>query len=101
MSRHAMELTYRVGTTYVGAVADDYRKRIGSRIRRARQRAGLKPRELAQRLDIDQRQLSRWENGHVAPSPRYMRRLEQELNVPAESFLRSDDEEDEPEPQAA
>lgn len=94
-----MELTHHVGTTYVGPVADDYRKRIGNRIRRARLRAGLKQRELAQRLDIDQRQLNRWENGHVAPSPRYMARLEEELDVPAESFLRTDEtEENDPRP---
>jgi transcriptional regulator with XRE-family HTH domain len=77
---------------------DDYRRRVGARIRRARKAAGLTQHQLAIKLvNVQAAQISRWERGENMPSPRSMQALEEALEVPAETFLRSDDE---PEPDA-
>ena len=74
---------------------DDYRRRIGERIHKVRKRAGLTQHELAVKLDVYDSQISRWETGKSAPSVTHMRALERALEVPAETFLRSDEDEDE------
>ena len=64
----------------------DYRRRIGERIRRARETAGLSQTELAQRLGVADKQISRWENG-VQPRPGTLERVAAALGVEVERFF--------------
>jgi len=78
--------------------SDDYRKRVGRRIRRARLRAGLNTQtKLAQALGVSDNQVNRWEKGRHMPNPPMLERIANTLGVPAESFLLPDDDDDEPE----
>ena len=60
----------------------------GRIIRAWRRRAGLTQEQLARALSVTFSTVSRWENGHVQPSPlawRAMARLAVERNCPLES----------------
>lgn len=70
---------------------DDYRRRVGRRIRQARQRQGWTQTELARRMGVAEGQVNKWENGRVMPNPRNLERLGRTLGVPAETFLLPDD----------
>ena len=52
---------------------------IGTRIRRQREHVGLSQRELGAALDVDQREVSRWEVGRIKPSGASLRRIAEEL----------------------
>jgi transcriptional regulator with XRE-family HTH domain len=68
---------------------DDYRRRIGRRIREARLAKEWSQTQLAQRLGVADKQVSRWENGQM-PYPQTLERIAAELGVTAEWFLRDD-----------
>lgn len=55
---------------------------LSERIKRLRRAQNLTQQELADRLDIDQGAVSRWERGHITPSPRYRQELERVLAAP-------------------
>lgn len=66
---------------------DDYRERVGRRIRQTRERRSLSQTELARLMEVSDAQISRWERGRVMPSPRHLEGLGRALGVPAETFL--------------
>jgi transcriptional regulator with XRE-family HTH domain len=74
---------------------DDYRKRVGRRIQRARKDKHWSQHQLAQAVDVQDNAVSRWENGRHMPSPPMLERIGNALGVPAESFLLVSDDEDE------
>lgn len=60
---------------------------LGERIKYLRKANNLTQQQLAERLKIDQGAVSRWEKGHITPSPRYRQELEQLLKA---SLLEAD-----------
>lgn len=68
-------------------MADDHRKRIGRRIRTARERKGWTQKQLAHALDVTESQISRWENGHAMPQPHTRDAIADALDTVAERFL--------------
>jgi transcriptional regulator with XRE-family HTH domain len=56
------------------------RERVGRRIRAARLREGLEPRDLAYTLKISDRTLERWETGEVYPQLRNRKLLAETLD---------------------
>ena len=62
-------------------------KHFGQRLREARVDAGLSQSDLEQLSGIPKARLSRYENGHVAPSIRTLERLSRALNVSEASLL--------------
>lgn len=54
---------------------------IGERLRTLRTEAGWSQAELAQRIDSDARQVSRYENGRITPSLEALVRIGQTFNV--------------------
>jgi transcriptional regulator with XRE-family HTH domain len=57
------------------------RERVGRRIRAARLKEGLEPRDLAYRLHVDERTLERWEGGEVYPQLRNRKALAESLEL--------------------
>ncbi|SFB82658.1 Helix-turn-helix domain-containing protein [Marinospirillum celere] len=55
---------------------------LGERIKRLRRAKNLTQQQLADLLNIDQGAVSRWERGHITPSARYRKELEQVLSAP-------------------
>jgi len=74
---------------------EDYGKRIGRRIKSARENRGMTQTALAQAMGVADAQVSRWENGRVVPQRRNLEAIANALGVRAETFLLDDDEEDE------
>ncbi len=62
-------------------------KHFGHRLREARLNAGLSQSELEELSGIPKARLSRYENGHVAPSIQTLERLARALNVSEASLL--------------
>jgi transcriptional regulator with XRE-family HTH domain len=62
-------------------------KNFGQRLREARVGAGLSQSELEEISGIPKARLSRYENGHVAPSIQTLERLSSALNVSEASLL--------------
>jgi transcriptional regulator with XRE-family HTH domain len=62
-------------------------KHFGQRLREARVAAGLSQSELEELSGIPKARLSRYENGHVAPSIQTLERLSRALNVSEASLL--------------
>jgi transcriptional regulator with XRE-family HTH domain len=62
-------------------------KHFGQRLREARVSAGLSQSELEELSGIPKARLSRYENGHVAPSIQTLERLSRALNVSEASLL--------------
>jgi transcriptional regulator with XRE-family HTH domain len=62
-------------------------KHFGNRLREARVSAGLSQSELEELSGIPKARLSRYENGHVAPSIQTLERLSRALNVSEASLL--------------
>ena len=62
-------------------------KHFGQRLREARVNAGLSQSELEELSGIPKARLSRYENGHVAPSIQTLERLSRALNVSEASLL--------------
>jgi len=79
----------RPGADSLVMSAGDYRQRVGARIRRAREAAGLSQTQLAQRVGVADKQVSRWEHGQQ-PRPGRLEAIADALGVPAESFFRDD-----------
>lgn len=67
---------------------------IGERIREARKALGWSQEVLAERVGVDQGQVSRWERGESTPTGRSVARLSRALEVPAD-LLMTDSETDE------
>ena len=59
----------------------EYRALVGHSIRLARRNAGLSQEALGLRLEVSQREISRWERGVHIPSVRYQRRLCEVLDI--------------------
>jgi transcriptional regulator with XRE-family HTH domain len=62
-------------------------KTFGQRLRETRVRAGLSQSDLEEVSGIPKARLSRYENGHVAPSIQTLERLAKALNVSEASLL--------------
>lgn len=60
---------------------------IGQNIKKARKAAGVTQKELAERLQVYQKDISRWENNELTPSAVYMAKICRELNASADEIL--------------
>lgn len=60
---------------------------LGENIRNARKAAGVSQKELAERLQVRQKDISRWENGVHAPTIEIFVRICRELNASADEIL--------------
>lgn len=63
------------------------RQVVGERIRKARTQAKLTQRDLAETLEIDKGQISRWERGHLAPSVMQLMHLARRCDVRPETLI--------------
>ncbi|MBE5875678.1 MAG: helix-turn-helix transcriptional regulator [Lachnospiraceae bacterium] len=60
---------------------------IGEKIKLARKEAGISQKELAERLQVYQKDISRWENGERTPSLEAFAQICRELKVSADEML--------------
>ena len=60
---------------------------IGENIRAARKNAGVSQKELAERLQVHQKDISRWENGAHIPTVEMLIKICRELNASADEIL--------------
>ena len=60
---------------------------IGANIKAARKAAGVTQKELAERLQVYQKDISRWENNELTPSALNLARICRELNASADEIL--------------
>lgn len=60
---------------------------IGENIRAARKVAGVSQKELAERLQVHQKDISRWENGAHVPTVEMLVKICRELNASADEIL--------------
>ena len=60
---------------------------IGENLKAARKAAGISQVELAERLEVYQKDISRWENGERTPSLECFARICKVLNVSADTIL--------------
>lgn len=60
---------------------------IGENIRAARKEAGVSQKELAERLQVHQKDISRWENGAHVPTVEMLIKICRELNVSSDEIL--------------
>ena len=60
---------------------------IGENIRKARKTAGVSQKELAERLQVYQKDISRWENGERTPTMEVFTKICRELNASADEIL--------------
>lgn len=60
---------------------------IGENLRKARKEAGVLQVELAERLQVRQKDISRWENGEHVPSLEMFVKICRELNASADDIL--------------
>ena len=60
---------------------------IGENIRKARKAAGVSQKELAERLQVYQKDISRWENGERTPTMEVFTKICRELNASADEIL--------------
>jgi transcriptional regulator with XRE-family HTH domain len=72
----------------------DTKKLIGARIKELRRKAGLTQEELAERVGLDSRHLSRLEVGRHFPSLQSLERIAAALDVPLAEFFQFPGEED-------
>lgn len=56
-------------------------------LQRARKQAGISQKELAERLDVYQKDISRWEHGERTPSVEVFARICKELSASADEIL--------------
>lgn len=56
-------------------------KKVGKKIKEAREKKGIKQTDLAQMLECAQSALHYWENGKKAPSILYIKKIEKVLGV--------------------
>jgi transcriptional regulator with XRE-family HTH domain len=60
---------------------------LGENIKKARKAAGLTQKELAQRLQVYQKDISRWESNTLTPSTIVFYNICKELNATADEIL--------------
>lgn len=60
---------------------------IGEKIKKARRERGVSQKELADRLDVYQKDISRWENGERTPSAEVFAEICRSLKVSADEIL--------------
>ena len=60
---------------------------IGENIRAARKKAGVSQKELAERLQVHQKDIRRWENGAHIPTVEMLIKICRELNASADEIL--------------
>ena len=60
---------------------------LGENIKKARKAAGVTQKELAERLQVYQKDISRWENNELTPSAIYLSKICRELNASADEIL--------------
>ena len=60
---------------------------IGENIRKARKAAGVSQKELAEHLQVYQKDISRWENGERTPTMEVFTKICRELNASADEIL--------------
>lgn len=60
---------------------------IGEKLKQARKAAGVSQKELAERLQVYQKDISRWENGERTPSLETFAQICRELKVSADEML--------------
>lgn len=60
---------------------------INEKLKAARKAAGVTQQELAERLQVHQKDISRWENGTRTPSIEVFARLCKELHASADELL--------------
>lgn len=70
--------------------SSDFRRRVGARIRRAREAKGWTQTQLAQTMGVADAQVSRWETGRYLPVVPTLEQLAEVLEVPTEAFFRDD-----------
>lgn len=63
---------------------------LGENIRKARKAAGVTQKELAERLQVYPKDISRWENGERTPSAIALARICRELKASADKILELD-----------
>lgn len=63
---------------------------LGENIKKARKRAGVTQKELAERLKVYQKDISRWENNELTPSALTLARICRELSASADKILELD-----------
>lgn len=69
------------------AVQDINRQVIGERIRRSRKEAGVSLTELARRVGVSERAVTRWQTGHLTPSLARLYAVAQVVDKPIGYFL--------------
>jgi transcriptional regulator with XRE-family HTH domain len=60
---------------------------LGENIKKARKAAGVTQKELAERLQVYPKDISRWENGERTPSAIALGKICRELNASADEIL--------------
>lgn len=60
---------------------------LGENIRKARKEADVTQKELAERLQVYQKDISRWENNELIPSAINLAKICRELNASADKIL--------------
>ena len=60
---------------------------LGENIKKARKAAGVTQKELAERLQVYQKDISRWENNELTPNAITRAKICRELNASADEIL--------------
>ena len=60
---------------------------LGENIKKARKAAGVTQKELAERLQVYQKDISRWENNELTPNAIMFAKICRELNASADEIL--------------
>lgn len=60
---------------------------LGENLKKARKEAGVTQKELAKRLQVYQKDISRWENNELTPNAVTFARICKELNASADQIL--------------
>lgn len=60
---------------------------LGENIKKARKAAGVTQKELAERLQVYQKDISRWENNELTPNTITLAKICRELNASADEIL--------------
>ena len=60
---------------------------LGANIKRARKSAGMTQKELAEHLQVYQKDISRWENNELTPNAITLARICKELGASADEIL--------------
>lgn len=63
---------------------------LGQNIKKARKAAGMTQKELAERLEVYQKDISRWENNELIPSAINLAKICRELHASADAILELD-----------